>query len=382
LLRRRIHELARQILQAHAHPGRIAAAVLVGAIVGCTPLFGLHLFVCIALAWLLRLNQVAVYAAANISIPPLVPFIGFASVQLGERILRGRWLSLSLVDFRWGNAPSLAKTFFLDWMVGGVVVGASVGAVGAVVAYFIAQARRSKAGGNGSTIDPIEAALRASREAFARLPFRLRRFRVYASLKYRLDPCYRAIAAHVPAGSFTVDLGSGLGMLPAVLASLGGERRALGIEWDGAKVEAGRLAMDGLDGARLMEGDVRSCEIPPCDVITLVDVLHYYDAAAQRALLQRCRAALRDGGRLLVREGDRERAGAARWTRFVERLATALGWNRGPSVRFRPVAELRADLEALGFAVRVDEVAGKLHPGNVLLLAELTRSPAAATSST
>jgi hypothetical protein len=34
-----------------------------------------------------------------------------------------------------------------------------------------------------------------------------------------------------------------------------------------------------------------------------------------------------------------------------------LGWNRGPEVRFRPVAELIADLERLGFSVRVDEVA-------------------------
>ena len=51
---------------------------------------------------------------------------------------------------------------------------------------------------------------------------------------------------------------------------------------------------------------------------------------------------------------------------------TKLGWNRGPQVRFRPVAELRADLEALGFTVRVDEVAAATHPGNVLLVCEAT----------
>lgn len=358
----------------------MAAAVLVGAVVGCSPLFGLHLFVCIALAWALRLNQVAVYAAANVSIPPLVPFIGFASVQLGERMLRGRWLELRLADFTWRNGPTLAKTFFVDWLAGGLVVGATVGAVGAVVAWSIARARRSK-----GHADPIDAALLASLRAFSSLPFRLRRFRMYAALKYRLDPCYRAIAAQVPAGTFTVDLGSGLGMLPVMLASLGEGRRALGIEWDAAKVGAGRVAVGSVegDGVELREGDVRSCAIPDCDVITLVDVLHYYDAATQRALLERCRAALRDGGRLLVREGDRGRAGGARWTRFVERLATALGWNRGPSVRFRPVEELRADLETLGFVVRTDEVAGKLHPGNVLLICEkLSPRSAAATSST
>jgi uncharacterized protein (DUF2062 family)/SAM-dependent methyltransferase len=379
LFRKRLHELGRQILQAHTEPGRVAAAVLVGAIVGCSPLFGLHLFVCIALAWLLRLNQVAVYAAANVSIPPLVPFIGFASVQLGERILRGHWLNLRLADFTWRNAPTLARTFFVDWLVGGLVVGAVVGSVGAVIAWSIVRARHKR--GAPGMVEPFDAALRASLQAFSRLPFRLRRFRIYAALKYRMDPCYKAIAAHVPEGTFTVDLGSGLGMLPVVLASLGGGRRARGIEWDAAKVEAGRIASQGLEAVELLEGDVRSCEIPSCDVITLVDVLHYYDAAAQRALLERCRAALRDGGRVLVREGDRQRSGGARWTRFVEWLAIKIGWNRGPAVRFRPIDELRADLEALGFAVSTDEVAGKLHPGNVLLLAELATPAAAAARS-
>src|SRR5262249_5814956 len=114
----------------------------------------------------------------------------------------------------------------------------------------------------------------------------------------------------------------------------------------------------------------RGFALPACDVVTLVDVLHYYDADAQRAILRRAADALRPGGRLLVREADRARTGGARFTRLVERAATRLGWNRGPAIRFRPVEELRADLEALGLRVRADEVAGRLHPGNVLLIAE------------
>ena len=43
-------------------------------------------------------------------------------------------------------------------------------------------------------------------------------------MKYVMDPCYRAIAALVPPGAYTVDLGSGLGMLPVLLGVLGAER--------------------------------------------------------------------------------------------------------------------------------------------------------------
>jgi SAM-dependent methyltransferase len=330
--------------------------VLVGCVVGCSPLFGLHIFVCIALAWLLRLNQFVVYGAANISIPPMIPFIGFASVQLGERLLHGRWLHLTTADFQFRDAGAMAYHFFVDWLVGGLFVGGAVGIFAGALVWRVVASRRE---------DPMRDEIDRASQRYAGLP---RKYRVYAAIKYRLDPCYRAIAPLVPAGSFTVDLGTGLGMLPVLLGLRG--CRALGVEWDAEKAACGKRAAAGLDGVEVVEGDARAFALPECDVVTLVDLLHYYDADAQRALLARCKDALRPGGRLLVREGDRARAGGARWTRFVERMVTRLGWNRGPQVRFRPVEELRADLESLGFAVRVDEVAGKLHPGNVLLIAE------------
>ena len=52
-------------------------------------------------------------------------------------------------------------------------------------------------------------------------------------------------------------------------------------------------------------GDMRSAALPPCDLVVILDVLHYVDKAAQRALLQRVYDALRpSGGRLLLRVGD------------------------------------------------------------------------------
>ena len=132
-LRKRIHQLAGELLRAHIAPRKVALAVLVGCIVGCTPLFGLHIFVCIALAWLFRLNQVIVYGAANLSVPPMIPLIGFFSVQLGEKILHGRWLPLTRASFAGQGAHDIAKLFFVDWLVGGVAFGALVGAVAGTI---------------------------------------------------------------------------------------------------------------------------------------------------------------------------------------------------------------------------------------------------------
>jgi uncharacterized protein (DUF2062 family)/2-polyprenyl-3-methyl-5-hydroxy-6-metoxy-1,4-benzoquinol methylase len=368
-LHKRVHALALHLLHEHTEPSRMAVAVWVGCVVGCTPLFGLHLWVCIALAWLLRLNQVVVYAAANISIPPIAPFIGFAAVQLGERVLHGRWMAMELADFTWRNAPTLGARFFTNWLLGGVMVGAAVGLVGAAITWVTLTRRRAR---KLAEDDPVYAAVQAASARYHVLP---RRLSVYARMKYRMDPCYRAIAAQVPTGSYTVDLGTGLGMLPMVLGELGEGRKSLGVDWDSDKLPGGIQAAAGLEGVELIERDIRTLEIPSCDVITLVDVLHYYDPEAQRALLTRCANALRPGGRLLIREGDKARAGGARITRLIERLVTRLGWNRAPAVHFRPAADLQTDLNSLGFTVQIAPLAGQLHPGNVLLVAKSPPQP-------
>ena len=361
-LRARIHALWLVLRSEHRSPGRVAAAILVGAMVGCTPLFGFHILVCLALAWLLRLNKVVVYAAANLSIPPLVPFIGFASVQLGERLRNHHFLPANLALFRVEPARVLAGRFFWSWMVGGTVLGATLGTLGGATAYVLLRRRHEV------VADPVRDAIELARHRYDREPGR---FKWYARMKYVMDPCYRAVVAHVRPGTLTVDLGTGLGMLPVLLGLLG-ERRVLGVEWDAAKAAAGQRAATGLHDIAVVVGDAREYPLPACDVVTIIDVLHYYDDETQRKVLARCRAALRPGGLLLVREGDGARRGGSRFTRAAEQTVTKLGWNRGPEVRFRPIAELEADLRDLGFLVTRDEVAGRLHPGNVLLVASVT----------
>ncbi len=374
---RRFHELALLVLRAHTAPARVALAVGVGCVIGCTPLFGLHFFLCLFFAYLLRLNQVIVYGAANISIPPLVPLIGGLSIEVGEFLLHGRWLAPDRQAFRDTALWALCWRFFSSWLLGGVIVGGSIGLVAGGVTYLVLRRRgRVKAGLPGPVRDePHSAPLRAIERARGRYAKEPRRFRYYARMKYRMDPCYRAVLALVPPGVLVVDLGTGLGMLPVALGELGEGRRALGVEWDQAKAACGVRAAAGLPGVEIIQADMHTFDLPACDVVTLLDVLHYYDGEGQRRLLSRVAAVLRPGGVILIREADPGRRGGARFTRAVERWMVRLGWNRGPAVRFRPVAELLADLSALGFEAAEAEVAGALHPGNVLLRA--VRSPVA-----
>ena len=56
---------------------------------------------------------------------------------------------------------------------------------------------------------------------------------------------------------------------------------------------------------------MRTAVLPACDLVVILDVLHYVDPAAQAGVLRRVLDALAPGGRLLLRIGDAVRCGPA-----------------------------------------------------------------------
>ncbi len=348
LIPERIHRVAMSILAEHIDPFRVGLAVWLGIIVGFTPFYGFHFFICVGLAFLFRLNKVIVYAAAHVSTPPLVPFLAFISVQLGSRLLYGHWAFSSLAEVRARPLGEMLKEFFSDWLVGGLVAGVVLGLLAGVIAFVVLSLRA-----------PFE--LRAAASRYKKTP---RKFRSYAWFKYRMDPCYTAVAAHIPQGARVLDLGAGIGMLAALLQQREHSGEISLVEWDSEKAACAR----DVTGLSVVCGDAWSSALPPADAITLIDILHYRDAAAQRELLKRVRAALSDNGSLFIREHDADHRG--RFTRWVERLAVRLGWNQASGVHFRSAQALSEDLRGLGFSVRLESVSGPAHPGNVLFVAQ------------
>lgn len=354
----RARRFVRRIASEHASPGRLFAACVVGAIVGSTPFFGLHLVLCIAVASLLRLNRVAVYAAANVSIPPLAPALAFACIEVGSRVLHGRGAPIGREALRSVSPLTLAADVLAAWTVGAPIVG---GAIGVVLGSMVAIVARGR-----TPSDPALAA--ATARVVERFATEKPAYRHYVRWKLRLDPVYRAIAAEVPAGAVVVELGTGLGILPLLLLEIDPTRRAVAIDWDQPKIEAAARAGRDLS-IEFERADLRDFVPPPCDVLALVDVLHYFDHETQAAILARAAAVVRPGGLLLVRDGDTRGIGA-RWTGAIERIAVAVGWNRSAErPRFRAADAIAGELRALGFACDVADSAGPLHPGNVLLRA-------------
>lgn len=95
-----------------------------GVFMGIVPLWGFQLLIGIPLAILFRLNKVLFITAANISIPPMIPFILFGSFALGQFIMTGHVNYKQLLDLK---LETIAQNF-LDYVVGACALAVLAGA--------------------------------------------------------------------------------------------------------------------------------------------------------------------------------------------------------------------------------------------------------------
>jgi uncharacterized protein (DUF2062 family) len=126
----------------HSSAVRLGVAVGVGVFCGLSPLLGFQFLLALGLAFLLRLNKLAVMLGLQISAPPITPLVVLAEIQLGELLLRGRLLPLSLARIKAMPGRELLETFLVDLTVGGLTSGLAVGAALGALAAFLIQRRR------------------------------------------------------------------------------------------------------------------------------------------------------------------------------------------------------------------------------------------------
>lgn len=356
-----LRDLWRHLRSEHTSSGRLTAAVSLGLFVGTLPLYGLHLPICVAVSMLFGLNKVTTYLAANVSNPLMAPFLVFGGVQLGERVLRGRFLSMSVTQLeRVGPGR-----FFASWWLGSVLLGLILAVVGAVVTWA-ATARRRRREQEVRDADPFLRAAKSTTERY--LP--LGRFaHGYVKKKLVADPVYRVLTPRIPEDARVLDVGSGRGQFAVLLAIASPARTVTGLDWDAEKVALARRAAEGLAHVSFEAADLRAHDLagPPVDAVLLLDVLHYLPVDAQDAVLRSAAARLAPGGTLWVRDADAAAGWRFRLTALEEGIFTRLGVNRGAGLCFRPMADLARLLEAAGLSVTTEPMWEGTPFANVLL---------------
>lgn len=77
-----------------------AAAIALGVFVGITPFWGFHTLLVFLFAGIFKLNKVIAFVFSNISIAPLIPFVVYASYQVGSLLIgKGFNWEIGLKDF-------------------------------------------------------------------------------------------------------------------------------------------------------------------------------------------------------------------------------------------------------------------------------------------
>ncbi len=198
------------------------------------------------------------------------------------------------------------------------------------------------------------------------------------------DPAFMAMLEHgwLAGCRRLVDIGCGQGLLFAWL--IAARRRYERGEWPAGWPEPPQP--ESLHGIELMPkdvhrartavgatatfaaGDLRELPFAPCDVIVVLDVLHYVDHDAQSQALARMRAALPAGGRLLLRVGNAAGGLAFRYGNFIDALVLYFRGHRSMRLCCRSVGDWRALLARHRFTSDPLPLSDGTPFANVLLL--------------
>src|SRR6185503_459744 len=285
--------------------GREAAALGVGAFIGCLPIYGAHLLLVAAVGWLLGLNRLRMYVAANISNPLFAPALILAEVQTGAWVRRREFHDVTLQAIR-ATEPWV---YGIDLAVGSVIVGTVLGLGIAALTW-----------GSVAHAPPLAPHLTRLFDAAAGrfLDVGVTAWE-FARAKLRRDPIYAAALTTLPpSGATLVDIGCGQGLTLAVLVEAAAAvpagdwpsdrppppqfDRLIGIEIRGRVAAIARRA---LGAAVEIVHDAAPRGLPPQMTAVLVfDVLHLMRPADQERLMNDVFERLEPRGTVLVRDVD------------------------------------------------------------------------------
>ncbi len=111
-----------------------AISVGFGVFMGILPIWGFQMLTGLALAFLFRLNKALVVLASNISFPPLIPLVIYASYLVG-----GLWLGKKAVSIQFSSdlTYDLVKQHLLQYVSGAVTLALVAGTSAGLIFYFL-----------------------------------------------------------------------------------------------------------------------------------------------------------------------------------------------------------------------------------------------------
>lgn len=296
--RRGLTELLFSLRTEAATPFLQALSVGTGVLIGCLPIYGLHLGVCVVVNRLFGLNLIKMYLATNINNPFSAPFLVYLEIQVGSLLRQGKFYEHTLETAR----SLLLRDFLLDIVLGSLTVGMVLGTLFAVLT-FVAVSRINR---TPATVELIE---KTGRRYLDVGIFQWEMARACL----RFDPSYRKIISSgaLPENGSLLHIGCGRGLLLTFLDVAantaqcrtdqipGASLSLRGVDDSASKTEiAGRV----LGSCAHVEcEDLETYPFGGCDVVVNLDQFRSVGRKDREPLLRRAAEAVKPGGALIIR---------------------------------------------------------------------------------
>jgi 2-polyprenyl-3-methyl-5-hydroxy-6-metoxy-1,4-benzoquinol methylase len=150
----------------------------------------------------------------------------------------------------------------------------------------------------------------------------------YTRVKLRLEDNYKVINDIIPRKCTITDLGCGYGYLAFMLSMVSEERQIKAIDYDADKIAVAENCAINNDRIEFLTGDITQMTLPVSDVFVLSDVLHYLPQHLQVETMTQCIAKTNPGGRIIIRDSDKELKSRHLGTRLSEFFSTNFGFNK------------------------------------------------------
>ena len=110
-----------------------SASIALGIFMGIAPVWGWQMMIALALAVVFKLNKAITLIASNISIPPMIPFILFASYLTGGLVMN----SPERIDYSPGITLEFVEKNLLQYVVGALIFGACLALLTGLATYLV-----------------------------------------------------------------------------------------------------------------------------------------------------------------------------------------------------------------------------------------------------
>ena len=128
-----LNSIKREAIKSDESNIRKSLSIGFGVFMGIFPIWGFQLLVGIPLAFLLKLNKVLFIASANVSIPPMIPIIIFASYLVGAPFVDNHTQITSL------NSLTLDSIHlnFIQYVIGAVILSVAAGLISTLTSLML-----------------------------------------------------------------------------------------------------------------------------------------------------------------------------------------------------------------------------------------------------